>query len=150
MIVKVLMLAVLCTAIAASCAARFSKSPGNLGVTQGKLAVCPASPNCVSSQAEDEVHRVSPLSLSGSAPEAMAALVLVVDATPGVTVVTHTDNYLHAEYRSRMFRFVDDLEVFIDEEEQMIHFRSASRMGYSDLGVNRRRVEALKGALSST
>lgn len=143
---KAYLLAVLALCLFLGCAARISKAK-NLGVSGGQLAPCPGSPNCVSSQADEEPRKVSPASLRGTPAEAMAIIVSLVEELPRTTLVTTTDYYLHAECRSALFRFVDDLEVFIDESESVIHFRSASRTGYSDFGVNRNRVEALKKAL---
>lgn len=144
MTIKPLLLVLLALCAGLGCASRVSKIPTNLGVTDGKLAPCPASPNCVSSQAGDEAHGIAPLALRGTPAEAMDRIVAALGETPRVTIVTRTDTYLHAECRSALFRFVDDLEVFIDEAEGVIHFRSASRVGHSDFGVNRKRVERLK------
>jgi uncharacterized protein (DUF1499 family) len=120
--------------------------PDNLGPQAGKLAPCPATPNCVSSQAEDEEHRAEPLRFTGTSGEAWARLVRAVTGMPRVTVVTADDHYLHAEFRSAFFRFTDDVEFLLDADDQVIHFRSASRVGHSDLGVNRRRIEAIRAA----
>lgn len=111
-----------------------------------RLDPCPQSPNCVSSQAWDPSQRVAPLEFTGEAEEAFARLAALVAAEPGATIVEQRGIYLHAEYRSRFFGFVDDLELLLDEEAGVVHVRSASRKGWSDLGVNRRRVERLRGA----
>lgn len=141
MTIKPLLLVLLALCVCLGCA---SKVPQNLGVKDGKLAPCPTSPNCVSSQAEDEQHFVTPLSLTETPAEAMDRIASILMEAPRVSIITRTDNYLHAEFRSALFRFVDDVEVFIDEAEGAIHFRSASRTGHSDFGVNRKRIEALK------
>jgi uncharacterized protein (DUF1499 family) len=117
-------------------------------VTNGRLAVCPASPNCVSTQATDAEHRMQPIPLTGSADEAMQRIQAVVAKMPRTKIVTAEDNYLHVEFQSALFRFVDDVEFLIDPDEQLIHFRSASRVGHSDFGVNRRRMEQFRKALS--
>jgi uncharacterized protein (DUF1499 family) len=148
MTIKPLLLVLLSLCVFLGCASKVSKIPSNLGVTDGQLALCPTSPNCVSSQAEGEKHRVAPLPLTGSPAEAMDRIASILTETPRVSIITRTATYLHAEFRSALFRFVDDVEVFIDEDEGAIHFRSASRTGYSDLGVNRKRVEALKKSLT--
>ncbi len=122
-----------------------SRKPTNLGVTSGKLAPCPASPNCVCTQANDPGHRMEPLSFTGSPAEAKARLKAVLAEFPRVRIVAETDNYLHAEFTSLIFRFVDDVE-FLIEPEGTIQFRSASRAGRSDLGVNRARMEAIRRA----
>jgi uncharacterized protein (DUF1499 family) len=121
-----------------------SRPPANLGVVDGKLAPCPSSPNCVCTFATDHGHRIEPIRFDGSAAEARARLDKVLASWPRVRVVSSQDNYIHAEFTSLVFRFVDDVELLIDEPAHVIHFRSASRAGQSDFGVNRRRMEALR------
>jgi uncharacterized protein (DUF1499 family) len=123
-----------------------SRRPSNLGVVDERLASCPDKPNCVCTQATDERHAIPPLRYTGSAAEALANLKAVLAARPRTTLVTATDTYLHGECRSRLFRFVDDVEFLIDDAEKVIHFRSASRAGHSDLGVNRQRMEGIRKA----
>ena len=112
------------------------------------MAACPSSPNCVSSRAPDDAHRVEPLAMAGDPAAAFERAVEAVRALPRTTVVTEEAGYLHAECRSRLFRFIDDLELELDADAGVIQVRSASRVGHSDLGVNRRRVEALRAALA--
>jgi uncharacterized protein (DUF1499 family) len=126
-----------------------ARRPDNLGVKDGKLAACPATPNCVSSQADDDAHHAEPFRFTTSPGEAWARLVRTVSDRPRVNVVTVDDAYLHAEATSALFRFVDDMEFLLDAENQVIHFRSASRVGHSDLGVNRQRIEAIRTAWQS-
>ena len=114
------------------------------GLHDGRLAACPSSPNCVCSQNADAAHAIAPLAFRGSAAAAMRALQQVLASQPRVRVITETPNYLHAEFRTPLCRFVDDVEFLVVESEHVIHVRSASRVGYSDLGTNRRRVEALR------
>lgn len=121
--------------------------PGNLGVRDGRLAPCPASPNCVSSDARDADHAVEPLRLAQPAEKAWRAIRETVAALPRTAFVTETEDYLHAECRSALLGFVDDLELHLRPAEGIIAVRSASRLGYSDLGVNRKRVEELRAAL---
>ncbi|WOD41184.1 DUF1499 domain-containing protein [Nodosilinea sp. E11] len=124
--------------------------PTNLGVKAGKLAPCPASPNCVVSQGEaDAEHSIAPLTYSGDSTQAMAKLTNVVKAMPRTTIVEATDTYLYAEFASKLMGFVDDVEFYLDPEASVIQVRSASRMGQSDLGVNRKRVEAIRQALAT-
>jgi uncharacterized protein (DUF1499 family) len=120
----------------------FSRRPSNLGVIDGRLAPCPDSPNCVSTQAHDAAHRMEPILCSGSARDAMKKIKTIVASRPRAKIVTENENYLHVEFTSGLFRFVDDVEFLIDEAEGKIHFRSASRAGYGDLGVNRKRMQA--------
>jgi uncharacterized protein (DUF1499 family) len=125
-----------------------ARKPGIVGVPEGRLALCPNTPNCVCSQAGDDMHRIEPLHFEGSAEEAMQRLRTVLAAWPRTRVVTATDGYVHAECRSRLFRFVDDVEFLLDREAGVIHFRSASRAGRADLGVNRRRMEGFRRAFA--
>jgi len=122
--------------------------PSNLGVTNGSLATCPASPNCVSSQSQDSKHRLEPLSYAGSAAEAMQQLQAIIAALPRTEIIEATDDYLYVEFTSALMGFVDDVEFYIDSDANLIQVRSASRLGESDLGVNRKRIEAIRQKLN--
>jgi uncharacterized protein (DUF1499 family) len=123
--------------------------PTNLGVKEGKLAPCPTSPNCVISQGdEDAEHAIAPLAYSGDPAQAIAKLTAIVKAMPRTTIIESTDSYLYAEFASQLLGFVDDVEFYLDPAESVIQVRSASRLGQSDLGVNRQRVEAIRQELS--
>lgn len=137
---------VLAMSLFASCA---SKRPDNLGLHGQRLASCPSSPNCVSSDAGDEEHAVEPYALAVDPDWAWKALRELLAARPRTQVITATGDYLHAEERSRLLGFVDDLEFHLRPEQAAVAVRSASRLGYSDLGVNRKRVEAIRQALRS-
>jgi len=115
-----------------------------LGIKDGKLAPCPSTPNCVSSQSSDREHAVEPLSFAGTATGAHAALRQIILSMKRSQIIIETDSYSHAEFTSAIFRFVDDVEFWFDENEKVIHVRSASRVGNSDLGVNRKRVEEIR------
>jgi len=125
------------------------KRPDYLGVKDGKLARCKSSPNCVSSQADqgDAEHYIAPIAFKGGALDAMAAARRAIEGMEGSTVVRHEGNYLYAEFRTRLMRFVDDLELTYDEKAGVLHVRSASRLGRRDFGVNRARVEALRARI---
>lgn len=125
-----------------------SKPPGNLGVVDGQLAPCPDSPNCVSTQAKDEEHGIKPIQYEGDTAAVQQLLKESLNERPRTKIVTEKENYLHAEATSLIFRFVDDVEFWIDEEHKLIHFRSASRVGRSDLGVNRQRMESLRETIN--
>ena len=114
--------------------------PSNIGVKDGKLSSCPKSPNCVSTRSSDEQHGIEALPFRGSRAETMARILRVVDKMERTTIITRREDYLHVEYRTKM-GFVDDVEFYLDAQTQTVHFRSASRLGYSDLGVNRKRME---------
>jgi len=120
--------------------------PANLGIRDGRLSPCPSSPNCVSSQSADSAHAVMPLPYSTSAPEAMAGLRKIILQMKRTKIVTETDGYIHAEFASALWRFVDDVEFSFDDHAKLIQVRSASRLGYSDFGVNRKRVAAIRAA----
>jgi uncharacterized protein (DUF1499 family) len=113
------------------------------------LAPCPASPNCVSSQATDAAHHVAPLPFTGDPGAAMRRLRAVIAAMPRTRIVAASDTALHAEFTSRLLRFVDDVDCVVDPAAGVIQIRSASRVGYSDLGANRTRVEAIRAAFAS-
>ena len=117
--------------------------PAALGVRDGALAPCPRTPNFVSTGATDARHRMPPLAYSGAPGDALARLRAIVAACPRARVVEASERYLRAEFRSRVFRFVDDVEFLADPAAQVVHFRSASRLGRSDFGVNRRRMETI-------
>jgi uncharacterized protein (DUF1499 family) len=129
-----------------------SRQPDNLGVTNGRLAPCPDSPNCVCSQApaQDAQHHIEPIAFDGPPSEALRRIKATLATLPRVRIVRETENYLHAEFTSLVFRFVDDVEFYADPAGKCIHFRSASRAGRSDLGVNRRRMESFRQAFAAS
>jgi uncharacterized protein (DUF1499 family) len=118
--------------------------PSQIGVAANRLAPCPDSPNCVSSQSEDKRHAIEPFRYEGAAETAMQALIDVIREMKRARIKTAQERYIHAEFTSFLFRFVDDVEFLLDKGAKTIHVRSASRVGYSDLGVNRKRVEAIR------
>ncbi|HXV27821.1 MAG TPA: DUF1499 domain-containing protein [bacterium] len=118
------------------------------GIHEGRLAPCPSAPHCVSTQSEDPRHRLEPFRYVGSKDVMKKGLVQAIQSMPGAAVIEIQDDYLHAEFRSRIMKFVDDLEVYFEPGQKIIHFRSCSRKGYFDFGVNRKRVESLKNQLS--
>lgn len=121
--------------------------PTNIGISNAKLTDCPASPNCVSSDASDDAHKVLPFQLNTPAADAWLAAKQSVLKLPRIEIITETNDYLHAEFSSALFGFVDDLELQLRAAEGIIAIRSASRLGYSDFGVNNKRVETLRDAL---
>jgi uncharacterized protein (DUF1499 family) len=114
------------------------------GATDDRLSPCPKSPNCVSSLSEDKTHYVEPLTYKATLQEAREKLISVINAMKRTEIVTAEINYIHATFKSGLFRFVDDVEFSFDDQKKVIDVRSASRTGYSDLGVNRRRVEEIR------
>ncbi len=126
----------------------WGRKPNNLGVKDGRLAPCSDSPNCVSSQTAAPTHRMDPIPFDGDAATAFVRLKAVLAARPRTTVVEDRGDYLRAECVSLVFRFVDDVEFLVDRDAKVIHFRSALRVGRSDLGVNRKRMEEIRKAFN--
>lgn len=116
--------------------------PQNLGAREGALAPCPSSPNCVSSFAGDDRHRIAPLAFKGDPDAAFAFLKQILVKRGDATVIEEQTGYLRVELRTLLF--VDDAEFLLDREKGVIHLRSASRLGYSDLGKNRSRMEEIR------
>jgi uncharacterized protein (DUF1499 family) len=108
------------------------------------LGSCPSSPNCVSTQAQDEGHAITPFRYRKSRAEAKEALKEIIRSLPRMQLVEENEAYLHYEATSLLFRFIDDVEFLFDDDSKTIHFRSASRTGYGDLGVNRKRMEQVR------
>ncbi|BAY18251.1 hypothetical protein NIES21_40950 [Anabaenopsis circularis NIES-21] len=119
----------------------------NLGVDHGHLTSCPNSPNCVVSQDADAEHSIDAIAYHVDRETARATLLKVLTVVPRTEVIEQTDNYIHALSKSRIFKFIDDVEFYFPTDESVIHIRSASRVGQSDLGVNRRRLEQIRLAL---
>jgi uncharacterized protein (DUF1499 family) len=126
------------------------KRPENLGVRDGKLASCPNSPNCVSSQSLDDLHKIAPLTYNSPPEKALADLKSVIQSLPKTKIISESSDYLYAEFTSALMGFVDDVEFYFDPSGNIIHVRSASRLGQSDLGVNRKRIEAIRAKLAET
>ena len=117
--------------------------PANLGVKDDRLSPCPSSPNCVSSQSDDGRNKIEPIRFTFTPAEAMDRLQKVIQGMKRANLVKETSNYLHVEFRT-LLGFVDDVEFHADESQKVIHLRSASRLGYWDLGVNRKRMESIR------
>jgi uncharacterized protein (DUF1499 family) len=125
--------------------------PHDLGVKNGRLKPPAPTPNSVSSQTQlypghpqAQYAAIAPLDYQGDAQAAMAKLVRVVQAQPDTVIVSHTDDYLYAQSSTRLLRFTDDIEFWLDTRQRTIQVRSASRMGRYDLGVNRQRIETIR------
>lgn len=121
-----------------------------LGIENGRLAKCPDSPNCVNSQAENTKHRIEPIRISSTPMQAQNRILRVLKELKRSKIIVTEENYIRAEFTSRIFRFVDDVEFYIlpaKGTQTVIHVRSASRVGYSDLGVNRKRIEQIRNRL---
>ncbi|MFC2171281.1 DUF1499 domain-containing protein [Acidobacteriota bacterium] len=147
---KIVAVGIVLTAILATLAlmilARTAARPGHLGLKDGRLAPCSSTPNCVSSQSSDQKNFIEPIFLDHSEEEAIARLMTILGNRKDGKVITARKRYVHVEFRSRLFGFVDDAEFYLDEDAKVLHFRSAARVGYSDLGVNRKRLEDIRKA----
>ncbi len=133
---------VLCLALSFLSVSCSGKKPA-LGVANGNLLPCPSSPNCVGSQNGDEKHSIAPLTYAGEKDQVFPLFRDMVKNLDGATLVDEGNGYLRFEFRTRVFRFVDDVE-FLFSKDGVIDVRSASRLGYSDLGVNRKRIEDIR------
>jgi len=120
------------------------RMPEEIGVSGGLLAPCPNKPNCVSSFAEDTDHHADAFVITGTPLAAWQGLLTILEAEPNVEIVTNRESYLHAVYTSTLMRYRDDVEFLLREREGEIAFRSASRVGHSDMGVNRERIERIR------
>lgn len=138
---------ILAALLIAGCA---GSPPGDLGVRDGKLAACPASPNCVSSQAQQDTHRIAPLHYAGPETSPLKSLVALLESDSSASLIEVREGYVRAEFRTRIMGFVDDVEFWWQSPGRSIEVRSASRLGYADFGVNRARVEQLRKALKSS
>ena len=124
------------------------RRPDNLGVTNGRLAPCRGTPNCVSSQADaaDAEHYITPIVFKGTAVEAMVAAKRAVESMERTKIIREEGRYLYAEFRSKLLGYVDDVELYFDGNAFQV--RSASRLGRRDFGVNRERVERLRALIT--
>ncbi|MCA0969739.1 DUF1499 domain-containing protein [Halobacillus litoralis] len=118
----------------------------HIGVKDGRLAECPSSPNCVSTQAEDESKKMDPLVFSGDLTQSKKLVKEVLGEMERTSIEDDSQHYIHAIVKSKILRFKDDVEFYFDEQQKLIHYRSASRVGYSDMGVNRKRMEEFASA----
>jgi len=121
-----------------------------LGISRNKLMSCPETPNCVSSQATDKKHFIKPIHFIGTDQDAQDRLLKILESWQRAKITVVQKNYIRAEFSSKIFRFVDDVEFYFPStkiEKTIIYFRSASRIGYSDLGANRARIEQIRHQL---
>ena len=130
--------------------------PADLGVREGRLKPPSMTENSVTSQAAlypDHPQRkyadIAPLALKGGGPATIARIKAIVEGMDGAKVVKSEPGYLYAQFTTRLMRYVDDVEFWFDPAANVIQVRSASRVGRGDLGVNRKRVEAVRAALEA-
>ncbi len=124
-----------------------SRTPVNIGVKDGRFAPCKKTPNCVSTQADpmDEQHYIAPIKYSSTQAMAKKRILEAIQNTGGTTkVITQKPDYIHAENQSPVMKYIDDIEIYFNDRRKEIHIKSASRIGYSDMGMNRKRVEKIR------
>lgn len=119
-------------------------------VDNGKIDEVTGKPNCVSSLSDNPKFQIDPIAYEVAEREVWGQLITAVESIPKTQVITNEPPYLYAETFSKIFGFVDDLEILQDEEKKVFHVRSASRVGSSDMGANRKRVELLRKRFSET
>lgn len=124
--------------------------PENLGVQNGQLAPLVNKPNNLSTYEKGAYAQATPLSYSGDMAAARDALVAVLGNMDRSKVQSVDGNYVHATFRSRIFKFVDDVEFLFDDEAKIIHFRAGARTGYGDMGVNQKRMEEIRAAFEKS
>lgn len=145
LILGIMLLVVLCATIMAQQGMFKRKVHQNTGLVAGGLNPCPDSPNCVGSlYAKDENHFMKPIAYQVSRAKMQQILLNLLKDKKQVEVLQVQENYIHSTFTVSIFKFIDDVEFYLPAEEKLIHFRSASRVGYSDLGANKRRLEKLK------
>lgn len=125
----------------------FAGKTPELGIHDGKLSPCPSTPNCVVSQDAEPDHAIQPIAYTRSREQARDLLTKVLGVVPRTEIVTRQEDYIRVKSASRIMGFVDDTEFYLPEDEPLIHVRAAARLGESDLGVNRRRLEQIRLAL---
>ena len=119
------------------------KPADNPGSQNESIKPCPESPNCVSTLAHDSRHAMPPLPFMGSKDQSRQRIIDIIKSLERSKIVKISNSYIHAQFRSRVFRFVDDAEFQFDDAARIVHFRSASRVGYYDFGANRRRMSEI-------
>ena len=118
-----------------------------LGLNNDQFVACPQSPNCVSSQITDKKHFIQPIYFTGTRQETQSQLLQILQTLQRTNIIDIQDNYIRVEFASKIFRFIDDVEFYFPAtktDKTIIYFRSASRLGYSDLGANKKRIEQIR------
>ena len=154
----ILLVVAVLAAIGAGQAGLFrSSTPTDLGVRGGKLKPPSATDNSVTSQAalypdhpQRAASQIAPLALRGDGPATIARVRTLVQAMSGATIIKSDPDYLYAQFTTPLMKFVDDAEFWYDPAAQAIQVRSASRIGKSDMGVNRKRIDAVRAALGAS
>lgn len=145
---KHIQIALMVLILLAACSGRMP----NLGVENGQLMPCPTTPNCVNSQAKGQKNYIEPIRIVGNASEAKSHILKTLSGWSRSQIMVADDHYIRAEFTSRVFRFVDDVEFYYPDtksKETIMHVRSASRAGILDFGVNRRRIEKIRREINA-
>lgn len=137
---KILLICIMVTMLGA-CSSATKKGPTYDG---SELGACPNSPNCISSLAEDDKHYLEAIEYDITKEQAKEIILEIVKEEKNSEVLKIEDDYIHVIFKSGVFKFIDDLEFVFLEDKNTINFRSAARSGYSDFGVNRKRLERIK------
>ena len=117
--------------------------PDHMQFTEGNLSPCPNRPNCVSTQSHDSRHAMPPLPFLGTKDQSKNRIIEIIKGMERSKIIDTSDSYIHAQFRTRFLRFIDDVEFLFDDAARLVHFRSASRLGYYDFGLNRRRMSEI-------
>ena len=126
-----------------------AKASDQTAIAEKVLAPCPRSPNCVSTQSRDPRHAMPPLPFIGTKDQCKTRVMNIIKNMKRSKIIEISDSYIHAQFITRFFRFVDDVEFLFDDGARFIHFRSASTVGYYDFGVNRRRMSGISKRYSA-
>jgi len=145
LVLKIIFILIIALVILLFVLGLMSRSGTAIGLVDGHLSSCPGKPNCVSSEkASDSGHYIAPISLPRQRTDDVLLVLKGVIGKMGGSIAIEGDGYLAATFSSAIFGFVDDLEIRVDTNKNIIHMRSASRMGHGDMGVNRKRTKLLK------
>tara|TARA_R110001592_G_scaffold175466_5_gene414747 strand:- start:71949 stop:72452 length:504 start_codon:yes stop_codon:yes gene_type:complete len=146
---KLLLIGLISSAILLSACS--GSRPTDIGISNGQLLPCPESPNCVNSRSNNQIHAIKAIHFKQpiSQAEAILAVKEALMTLPDIEIIKETQTYLYAEARSKIMRFVDDVEFLFPNNDmiQEVHVRSASRLGYKDFDVNRLRIESIRAKL---
>jgi uncharacterized protein (DUF1499 family) len=153
----IIILIVIATVLAGQLGMLKGTTPSDLGVQEGKLKPPAMTPNSVTSQAklypdhpQLEYAEIDPLPIIDDASTTLARIRGIIEAMNGAEIITSDEHYLYVQFTTRIMKFVDDAEFWFDPVANVIQIRSASRLGKSDLGVNRKRIETIRQQLTSS
>lgn len=114
-----------------------------LGLENGKLRELPSKPNAVSTQTNQVDKQIQPLALKETLKQSKDAIKEALKSYGGIEIKEETENYIYAIATTDKMKYRDDIEIYFDEANKVIQYRSASRVGYSDMGLNKLRYEKI-------